>query len=191
MKWKWICSNKSIIKFMISLAIIAVIIGFIFFQNQSVEVQKGVVDKVSELSTLLVNNNQNNIVFHLAIISVIVLLSLIIIGLPILIIYYLYEFASIGYLLASLFAYKSIKGLLFGMCFIIVNKILFLIILSYFLLNTINYTRKYLKSLKTSKKDLIINYLYKSFFVIILILINDIILYFVGNKIASIFIFLL
>ena len=191
MKLKWIRSNNSSIKFILSLALIALIIGFIIFQNQSSEIKEGVINKVSELSMTLTNNNQNSIIFHLAILSILTLLSLIIIGLPLSISYYFYEFVSIGYLLASLFEYKKFSGLLFGTIFIIINKLVFIIFFTYFLINVINYTKKYIKNFKVNKKELIINYLYKCFFVIIIVFLNDIILSYIGNKISSVFIFLL
>ena len=191
MKFKWIRSNKNSIKFILSLAIIAMIIGFTLFHNQSSAVKDGVISKISELSASITDTNQNNILFHLALLSILSILSLIIIGMPLGLSYYFYEFVSIGYLLASLFSYKKFSGILFGGIFIIINKILFLSLLSYFLINTINYTKKYFRSLKTSKKDLIIGFLYKCFFVIIIIFINDIILYFIGNKLCNFFVFLL
>ncbi len=191
MKFKWIRSNISNIKFIVSLGLIALVIGFILFQNESTDIKSGVVSTINELTLNINNTNQNSIIFHLAILSIISLLSLIIIGFPIAVIYYFYEFVSIGYLLSALFEFKKITGLLFGSIFIIINKILFLSVLSYFLINMINYTKKYLKSIKTSKKELIINYLYKCFFVLIIVFINDIILYFIGNKLTNIFTFLL
>lgn len=191
MKFRWIRSNLNTIKFIVSLAIVSIIIGFILYNNQTPELKKVIIEKVGDLSINITSTNQNNILFHLGLLSILTILSLILIGLPIGLIYYFYEFVSIGYLLSSLFNYKKLNGLLFGSIFVIINKMLFLLLLSYFLINTINYTKKYLKSLKLSKKDLIINYLYKCFFVILIIFLNDIFIYYLGNKITSIFLFLL
>lgn len=191
MKFRWIRNNLSTIKFIVSLAIVSIIIGFILYNNQTPELKKVIIEKVGDLSINITSTNQNNILFHLGLLSILTILSLILIGLPIGLIYYFYEFVSIGYLLSSLFNYKKLNGLLFGSIFVIINKMLFLLLLSYFLINTINYTKKYLKSLKLSKKDLIINYLYKCFFVILIVFLNDIIIYYLGNKITSIFLFLL
>ena len=191
MKCRWIRSNINSIKFIISLAFIALIIGFILFNNETNVIKEGVINSIKELDINIINNRENVFLFHLGLVSIFIVLSIIVIGLPIFLIYYFYEFVSIGYLLSVLFSYKKLNGLLFGVVFTCINKILFLLILSYFLINMINYTKKYLKSFKINKNDLIMNYLYKCFFVILLVIINDLFLYFLGNKLTSIFLFLI
>ncbi len=191
MKYRWIRSNINTLRFILSLAIVSVIVGIILYNNQALELKNSIIQELGNINNQISSTNQNNILFHLAILSILTVLSLIIIGSPITIAYYFYEFVSIGFLLSSMFSYKKLNGLLFGSIFVIFNKMLFLILLSYFLINMINYTKKYIKGLKLSKKDLIINYLYKCFFVILTVLINDVIIYYLGNKLTSIFLFLL
>ena len=41
------------------------------------------------------------------------------------------------------------------------------------------------------KSEIIVHHLYKGLFIIILSFINDIILYFIGNKLLSVFLFLI
>jgi len=190
MKFKWIRSNKNSLKFIFFLAVMGLIVGVLLYFKSGTEVKTGIINKLSNLTTTIYSTNQNNIIFHLSVLSILLMLSLIVIGVPLILFYYFYEFVSIGYLLSALFDYKKFSGLLFGSIFVIINKILFLLFLTYFLLNSIRYGKRILKNFKASKSDIIINQLYKGLFVIGLTLLNDIILYFVGNKLLSIFIFL-
>ena len=135
--------------------------------------------------------NCTNILNHLLIMIVISVLSLTIIGLPVILIYFLYEGVSIGFLLSSFINYSPIKGMLFGTIFIIISKIIYITILIYLLTNTLKYTKSFLKRLKMTKNELIINQVIKILFCITITLINDIILYFIGNKIITIFKFIL
>ncbi len=103
----------------------------------------------------------------------------------------LYEGVSIGFLLSSFINYSPIKGMLFGTIFIIISKIIYITILIYLLTNTLKYTKNFLKRLKMAKNELIINQVIKISFCTTITLINDIILYFIGNKIITIFKFIL
>lgn len=190
MKFSWIRINKSKIEFVIVLALLGLISGILLYVNQSIEVKEGVISKVTELIKTISTTNQNNILYHVSLLSILIILSLVIIGTPIIMFYYFYEFASIGYVLAAFYQYKKINGILFGSIFIVVNKILFLAILTYFLISSIIYTKKLINNLKRPKNDIIINQLLKGFFILSIIFINDIILYFIGNKIISVFLFM-
>ena len=191
LKLKYLRTNKSIIKFILTLAIIGIIVGVIIFITSSNQIKDGVISKLSEIINTITNSKQNNIIYHLIILSIGIILSLTVIGIPIILFYYFYEFASIGYLLASFYKYKGLNGLLFGSIFVIINKILFLILITYFLVNSINYSKRILNNLKGSKSTYIINMLYKGIFVLIITLLNDIILFFIGNKLIGLFISLI
>jgi hypothetical protein len=191
MKFKWLRSNKNNLKFSIVLAIIGIIIGVVLYTKQTNEVKLGITTKLMELAENITTTKQNSILFHLALISILLILSLTAFALPAIIFYYFYEFVSIGYLLSSLVYYKKVSGLLFGSIFVVINKVLFLMVLTYFLINSINYTKRFLTNLKGTKNDIITNQLYKGIFVLSIIFINDIFLHFVGNKLLSIFIFLI
>lgn len=191
MKFEYLYTNKKNIKFIILLAFLGFLSGIVLFNMQNINFQNTIINKISELPQVLNNTRQNNILFHLSILSIISLLSILLIGLPVIVGYYFYEFLSLGFFLRALYAYKKIKGLLFGSIFIIFNKILFLIVLSYMLLSIINYSKRFIKDFKVSKNSLIVNHLYKLFFCIVTVLLIDAILYFFGNKLLLIFDFLL
>lgn len=191
MKFKWLKSNRSIIKFLVMLFITSILVGIYLYLSKEKLIKESINTELIKMINNLDITRQNNILNHLLIMIVISVLSLTIIGLPVILIYFLYEGVSIGFLLSSFINYSPIKGMLFGTIFIIISKIIYIAILIYLLTNTLKYTKSFLKRLKTTKNELIINQVIKILFCITITLINDIILYFIGNKIITIFKFIL
>lgn len=191
MKFKWLKSNRSIIKFLVMLFITSILVGIYLYLSKEKLIKESINTELIKMINNLDITRQNNILNHLLIMIVISVLSLTIIGLPIILIYFLYEGVSIGFLLSSFINYSPIKGMLFGTIFIIISKIIYIAILIYLLTNTLKYTKSFLKRLKIAKNELIINQVIKILFCITITLINDIILYFIGNKIITIFKFIL
>ena len=191
MKFKWLKSNRSIIKFLLMLFITSILVGIYLYLSKEKLIRESINTELIKMINNLDITRQNNILNHLLIMIVLSVLSLTIIGLPIILIYFLYEGISIGFLLSSFINYSPIKGMLFGTIFIIISKIIYITILIYLLTNTLKYTKNFLKRLKTTKNELIINQVIKISFCTTITLINDIILYFIGNKIITIFKFIL
>lgn len=191
MKFKWLKSNRSIIKFLLMLFITSILVGIYLYLSKEKLIRESINTELIKMINNLDITRQNNILNHLLIMIVLSVLSLTIIGLPIILIYFLYEGVSIGFLLSSFINYSPIKGMLFGTIFIIISKIIYITILIYLLTNTLKYTKNFLKRLKMTKNELIINQVIKISFCTTITLINDIILYFIGNKIITIFKFIL
>ena len=191
MKFKWLKSNRSIIKFLLMLFITSILVGIYLYLSKEKLIRERINTELIKMINNLDITRQNNILNHLLIMIVLSVLSLTIIGLPIILIYFLYEGVSIGFLLSSFINYSPIKGMLFGTIFIIISKIIYITILIYLLTNTLKYTKNFLKRLKMAKNELIINQVIKISFCTTITLINDIILYFIGNKIITIFKFIL
>lgn len=191
MKFKWLKSNRSIIKFLLMLFITSILVGIYLYLSKEKLIRESINTELIKMINNLDITRQNNILNHLLIMIVLSVLSLTIIGLPIILIYFLYEGVSIGFLLSSFINYSPIKGMLFGTIFIIISKIIYITILIYLLTNTLKYAKNFLKRLKMAKNELIINQVLKISFCTTITLINDIILYFIGNKIITIFKFIL
>ena len=191
MKIKWLKSNRSIIRFLLMLFITSILVGIYLYLSKEKLIRESINTELIKMINNLDITRQNNILNHLLIMIVLSVLSLTIIGLPIILIYFLYEGVSIGFLLSSFINYSPIKGMLFGTIFIIISKIIYITILIYLLTNTLKYTKNFLKRLKMAKNELIINQVIKISFCTTITLINDIILYFIGNKIITIFKFIL
>ena len=191
MKLKYFyCNNKIIIRFIFFFALISFIIGIVYYYNLSPDIKNNLINRIPDIKDNIINNRSNSIIIHLGILSTLLVLSILLFGGVISLFYYAYEFMSLGYLFALLYEYRKFKGILFSIIYSIINKGVFLLILSLFLLWTIKYIKNILNSLKRPKKDLIISYLIKSLIIISLICINDLLIYLFGNYILKIFLVL-
>lgn len=194
MKLKWTSSNKHLINFLISLFIMGILIGIYFYIKQPSLIKVSIINELNLLESTLISTRQNNFLYHLILLSVFTLISIIILGVPIILFYFFYEAVSIGFLIASFVHYKKISGLFYSVIFLLVNKILFYIFLIYILIISINYCKKMIISFKQKDYKIyeyIFNHLVKMIFTLIIVMIMDLFIYIFANKILAYFIFLL
>lgn len=194
MKLKWTSYNKFLIQFLISLLIIGILIGIYIYIRQPSLVKASIINELKSLEDVLKSSRQNNFLYHIFLLSIIAFLSTFVIGLPIIVFYMFYEGISMGFLLASFINYKKISGLLFGTTFFIINKLLLFAALIYLLIASINYSKKIIINIKNKDyrmSEYLLTHLIKIIFVFIIIMIYDIFIYYLGNKILTYFIFLL
>lgn len=183
--------SKTVAKFLLMLFVIGIFIGVYAYLIQDTNTKNAINLELTSLLSNLANVKQNSIIYHFITISLMIILSLSVIGLPLVLFYYFYEGISIGFLITSFIKYKKFKGFTYSLIFTGISKLLYITILTYFLVQSLNYAFKILKNIKENKKDLIICQLIKCAFTIGICIINDIILYFIGNKLANIFTFII
>ena len=194
MNFKWTSINLFIVKFLVSLLIIGIIIGFFVYYNEPDLVKESINHELSYLGDVLSNTRQNNFINHLILFSVAMFFSLIIIGLPIILFYYFYEGLSFGFFLASLFDYNGFEGLFFGVIFGIINKLILYLVLIYLLLFSFHYSKKMIRAIKNKEfkiYEYVATQIFKNIFIMIIILISNTFIFFFGNKILAYFLFLL
>ena len=186
MKFNYKQSIYSKFKFLFTFLIISIVIGIIIYLLTDAET-KNIIDlSLEDLISNLSHKKQNNILFHLSILSIVSLLSYYVIGILGSILLYGYEGISIGYLIASLLHYKKIKGIYYSLVFITMNKLIYLILLTYLLYISWLYLNNYIKN-----KYRITNsstYLLRMIIITLIVFINDIFLYYFGNQLISLFI---
>lgn|SRR5574344_185260 len=189
MKLRWTSSNKPLIKFLVFLFIMGILIGIYLFLNQKAIIKSSIINEMGTIPSLLnkKNFNFNNII----IISLLTILSFTIIGLPIILFYFFYEGVSLGFLMSSLYQYKKVNGLLFCLPLTIINKLFIYFLLIYLIINTYHYSKKIITNWHYNKSSIILNQLTKSGFILGILLIYEVIYYFLGSKILSLFLFLL
>ena len=193
MKFKWTSYNISRLKFLITLLIIGIIIGFIIYYRQDDLIKASITHEMTNLKEIISSTRQNNFLYHFLLLAALLIFSLIVVGLPIILFYFFYEGISLGFLLAGFFHYQGWQGLLFGLVFTLINKLIFYLGLVYLVLVSIRYAQKMIVALKN--KDLrineyLVNHLIKILFGTGIILIYDVFLYFWGNKLLTHFLFL-
>ncbi len=194
MKLRWTSQNKNLIKFIISLFIIAILIGVFVYIKEPNLVKGSISNELKDLTLNIKSSKQNSFIYHLIVLSVLSILSLLVIGLPLMLFYFFYEGVSIGFLMAGFFQYKKAKGLLFSGIFILVNKSAFYAILIYLLIVSLQFAKKLYFSAKNKDYkiyELAFIHLIKIGFIFLIILLSDIFIYYWGNKIIAYFLFLL
>lgn len=173
------------------LLIIGILVGTYIYLIQNKTTKNAINLELSTLSKNMVSTKQNTILTHFIIMSITIILSLTIISLPIVLFYYFYEGISIGFLITAFIKYKKGLGLLYSTWFCLITKGVYLLIFTYFLVQSLNYSKKIIQNIKNDKKEIIYRQIIKCAFTLGICLINDLLLYFIGNKLTSLFVFLL
>jgi len=177
---KLIEKNKKYIKFILIIIIVGIVSGFIYYYFLNDVLQLKITNTLNNYTSF----RYNFILKDLIIMSFVLVLSFFVIGIPISIFYLFYEGLSIGFLINIFVVSFSIKGLLYVLLYLLINKILTLILKIIYIQKIINIGR-YIIGLVIYKKDnliknkLVVNFK-NSLYIIIFILIINVILYFIS-----------
>jgi len=187
--------NSKVFKFALTFIIISLLTGIVLYLNLNKETKDLIMNSLLTLNDNLKDVRQNNVIYHLFIMSSFVLLSLTLFLYPLTLFYIFYEILSFGFVLAYYGCVFNIGGIIYELIYFLINKALFLLVLIYISIISYKLIKKIIKSL-INKEKISVRELYSNFFKKILIcsafiLITDIFVYFFGNKILSLFQFLL
>ena len=205
----WTSLSKKLYLFMSIVLVIGIITGVIFVIMLD--------EATKEILFLNINNflqsfgasNISILVQHLVILSTLLILSIFLIGGPFVIFFMFYNGFTIGFIISSITCIFGIKGMLFGVLYVIVSKLVFVVLFIIFdspqlccIFNPWSYGSKnilfkivkcvidYLVYKKSNKESLVM-FMKRSIVFIGIIMISDIILYFGGVKLINIFNFLI
>ena len=190
----WTSLNKKFYLFLSIIFIIGLILGVIFLIYLD-EASKDILFlNINEWLQGISNSNINNIVLHIIMLSSMFLLSIFLIGIPFVLFFAFYNGFSVGFTVTSLTSIFGIKGLLYGIIYVIITKGIYLFFLSIIIVSLLRVSLIILKSIFNKEnidKEKLALLLKKNLICIAIILINDIILYFWGTNLITIFNFLL
>ena len=190
----WTSLNKKICLFFSIIFTIGIIIGFIFLIYLEESSKELISLNINEWLQSLSTSHINSILEHIIILSTLAILSVFVIGLPLIIFFVFYNGFSIGFLLMSLIEIFGVKGLIYGLIYLTITKGIYLFFLTIFLLALIKIIILIIKRLiwhQKMNKNLLVTYCKRILICIGVIILSDIILYFGGTKLISIFNFLL
>ena len=177
--------------FIFILILIGLLCGFIYYHFLSVETQNQIANTIKNYS----NFRYNFIIKDLIIMSLILVLSFFIVGVPLSILFLFYESLSIGFLINTFFVSFGISGLLYSFAFIIINKLITLILIIFFIQKVINIGRLIIGVFIYKKDEIIFDKLTVNFknslYIILFVLIINIILYFASPYVFQYLSFLL
>lgn len=188
---KYLKKHQKYLFFALFIIIIGFSCGLIYFLIQDNTIKNDIITSLNNSFSL----KYNAILKDLISLSIILVLSFFVIGLPLGLFYLFYESLSVGFMLLSFLYAYSFKGLIFFLFYFLINKLLFFILLIFYLRKIINIGRLTIGLIiyrqdNVTKEKLIQNFI-KALFITIFILIIDIILYFVTPFIFTYFSFLI
>lgn len=189
----WTSLSKKLYLFMGIVLVIGIITGVVFVLMLD--------EATKEILFLNINNflqsfdasNISILVQHLVILSTLLILSIFLIGGPLVIFFMFYNGFTIGFIISSITCIFGIKGMLFGVLYVIVSKLVFVVLFIIFSVNLFKIVKCVIDYLvyKKSNKESLVMFMKRSIVFIGIIMISDIILYFWGVKLINIFNFLI
>lgn len=179
-------NNKNIALYIAAIIVISLISGFIYGYNKDIDIS-------DYLETLTTNNN----LYFMHTISIIIILigTLSLINTLTESIIISIEGVSIGFILSIFFKNYKLSGLIYALSVILINKGIYLILISYLFIISFKYAKKIFKNIIGVNNDYV-KQLHKPLiqkFILILIisLVNDTIIYFFGNVLLNYLTFML
>lgn len=189
----WTSISKKMYVFMLVILIIGIITGIVFVVMLDEATKEILFLNINEFLQNFSNTNINSGLMHLVILSSLLILSIFLVGGPLLIFYMFYNGFSIGFVVSSITYIFGIKGMLYGSIYILISRLVYIIVLIIFNVNLFKIIKCNIDSLvyKKSNKESLSVFYKRSIVFIGIILINDIILYFGGGKLVNLFNFLI
>lgn len=189
----WTSISKKMYVFMLVILIIGIITGIVFVIMLDEATKEILFLNINEFLQNFSNTNINSGLMHLVILSSLLILSIFLVGGPLLIFYIFYNGFSIGFVVSSITYIFGIKGMLYGSIYILISRLVYIIVLIIFNVNLFKIIKCNIDSLvyKKSNKESLSVFYKRSIVFIGIILINDVILYFGGGKLVNLFNFLI
>lgn len=189
----WTSLNKKLYVFMSIILVIGFIVGIVFVVLLDEATKEILFLNINEVLQNFSYVNTSSMIIHLVILSSLLILSMFLIGGPLVLFFMFYNGFSIGFIISSLACIFGIKGILFGSIYVIIYKLLFLIMLVVFSVNLFKIIKCVIDRIvnKNNNKESLVVFIKRSVIFIGIVLILDIILYFVGGKLVNLFNFLI
>ena len=189
----WTSLSKKLYLFMSIVLAIGIITGVVFVIMLDEATKEILFLNINNFLQSLGTNNISILVQHLVILSTLLILSIFLIGGPLVIFFMFYNGFTIGFIISSITCIFGIKGILFGVLYVIISKLVFVVLFIIFSVNLFKIVKcviDYLVYKKRNKESLVM-FMKRSIVFIGIIMISDVILYFGGAKLINIFNFLI
>ena len=170
--------NKRYFNFILVIFLIGILSGIIYFQFLNHETKNEIIETIKLYKTF----NSNYIIKDLIVMSVILVSSFFVIGLPIVIFYYFYECLSFGFIFNVFIVTFKLKGIIYSLIYIILNRFIYLILMILFIKKIINISSLVIGLLinKNNNNIKIINNFKNAIYIILFVLIINIVIYFIS-----------
>lgn len=183
--------NNFLVKFVVTLFFIGLVIGLGFYFAYKPDLS----GSLETFKNLVATTHQNTFLSSIVLISAIFVLSISVLGLPAILFYVFYEGLSIGYTFASFIWIYHMKGAIFYFLFFLTSKLLYIIIMFYFVILSIKYIQKFLDNFFSKNREelykTIVYHFYRFVIVLGAVIVNSLAIYLLSNKIISTFLSLI
>ena len=189
----WTSLNKKLYVFMSIILVVGLITGIVFVVLLDEATKEILFLNINGVLQNFSHVNTSSMIIHLVILSSLLILSMFLIGGPLVLFFMFYNGFSVGFIVSSLTCIFGIKGILYGSIYVIIYKLLFLVMLIIFSVNLFKIIKCVIDGIvnKKSNKESLVVFIKRSIIFMGIILINDVILYFVGGKLVNLFNFLI
>ena len=189
----WTSLSKKMYLFMSIVLTVGIITGVVFVIMLDEATKEILFLNINDFLQSFGKSNISILVQHLVILSTLLILSIFLVGGPLVIFFMFYNGFTIGFIISSITCIFGIKGMLFGMIYVIISKMVFIVLLIIFSVNLFKIVKCVIDYLvyKKSNKESITIFMKRSIVFIGIIMLSDIILYFGGVKLINIFNFLI
>lgn len=177
--------NKYALVLVLSIFVISLVVGFIYGINNPYDI-----------SEYVKNIDKNMLLFnHLLVIVLFLFSTISLIGILINGFYIGFEGVSVGFVVSAFFKTYGIKGIIYSLINLVLNKGLFIIILFYLFIVGIKYVKKCLSNIVGLSTDYLIVLIKpmvkKYLLIVIFIVVYDLLNYFLLYKLVKYFTFIL
>ena len=176
-------ANKSFFLFLAILLFFGIATGVLFYVKQDISLKDTIVSSLQELFKGNVFSFQN-IFYHLVILFFLCILLLFFLGIPFFVLYIFFEGIALGFILPIFFSLYKINCVLYYFLYFVIIKLVYFFLLFFLFTKAIQFIKSYVSNLKKRDTRFLWEFKYLLFFVLC-IFVNDIFVYFLGNKILT------
>lgn len=171
---------KKILLFLGIIFLFAIASGMIFYIKQDAGIKKTIILNLGDIFSHNIFEIKN-LFIHLCLSLIVIAASFVFLGIPIIILAIFFEGISIGFLIPIFFSLYKWKFLLPFCLFLLLTKLIYIILIAFLFINSCEFTKNYITYLK-NKKLIFFSSLKKMFALSGLVIINDLCIYFLFNK---------
>ncbi len=178
--WTSLKRYKSLFLFIFILFLFGVVTGFLFYFKQDSAIRSSI---PSSLDGLFQTNvfAFSTIFYHFVLLLFIAASLFCFIGLPLLILYIFFEGIGIGFLIPVFFSLYKVNAIWYFSVYFLCIKFIYFFLLLFLFCKFFNFLKYYVICIRKKSYDFLANLKYIILFLII-ILLNDCMVYFVGNR---------
>ncbi len=177
----YIKRNKYLFTFLCVILLISFIYGIIIFNGLDNNIKINLINNLSNIKENMINSRINDFFMHIFIIFMLVLLSFSVLGYFFSVFYVFFAGMSISFSICTLTSIYGLKGLIFGILYNIMFKLVYLLLILMINSKIYGISKGILGNLLYKYSISIKKYLISIGILLIMVIINDVLIYYLSN----------